>query len=138
MKKPRLHILVLATCIFAAFLAGFFAGRNLNRTPVQIQNLSAATPVSGSATREEPSDPIADATQAALETEVEAVGIININTATSEQLQTLPGIGPTYAQRIIDYREEHGPFRTVGELMNISGIGEKRLEAIWDLVTTGG
>ena len=53
-------------------------------------------------------------------------------------LQTLPGIGPTYAQRIIDYREEHGPFRTVGELMNISGIGEKRLEAIWDLVTTGG
>lgn len=122
MKKPRLHILVLATCIFAAFLTGFFAGRNLNRTPVQIRTLPAPT---------EPALP-------AEETQPEVPGIVNLNTATAEQLQTLPGIGPVLASRIIAYREEYGSFDTIGELANVSGIGEKRLEEIWDLVTTGG
>lgn len=122
MKKPRLHILVLATCVFAAFLAGFFAGRNLNRTPVQIRTLPS------------PTESIVP-TQLPEET---APGIININTATSEQLQTLPGIGPVLAGRIIDYRENVSAFDTIGELANVSGIGEKRLEEIWDLVTTGG
>ena len=60
------------------------------------------------------------------------------DTATAAQLQTLPGIGEVIAQRIIDYRESHGPFRSVGELTRVEGIGEKRLEAIWDLVTAGG
>lgn len=124
MKKPRLHILVLVTCIFAAFVLGFFAGRNLNRTPVQIRTLS--TPAAMTAQ-----------TESAAEAPTEAV-IVDINTATSEQLQTLPGIGPVLAQRIIDYRNEYGTFDSIGELINVSGIGEKKLEAIWDLVTTGG
>ena len=122
MKKPRLHILVLATCIFAAFLAGFFAGRNLNRTPVQFCTLPGPT---GSALPAE-------------ETQPEVPGIVNRNTATADQLQTLPGIGPVLASRIIAYREEYGSFDTIGELANVRGIGEKRLEEIWDLVTTGG
>ena len=63
---------------------------------------------------------------------------ININTATLQQLQTLPGIGATLAQRILDYREEHGSFETVADLMNVSGIGEGRLNAILDYITTGG
>lgn len=53
---------------------------------------------------------------------------INLNTATSEQLQTIPGIGPGKADAILQHREEHGPFKTVDELTNVSGIGAKTVE----------
>ena len=62
-------------------------------------------------------------------------GLVNLNTATAEQLETLPGIGPVLAQNILDYRTEHGPFRTVEDLLNVSGIGDARLEQLRDLVT---
>lgn len=55
---------------------------------------------------------------------------INVNTASAEQLDTLPGIGPVYARRIIEYRTEYGPFTTVEQLMEIKGIGKKRLEKL--------
>ena len=70
-----------------------------------------------------------DSSSAAMETG-EVTEKININTADSETLQKLTGIGPTYAQRIIDYRNEAGPFKTVDELLKIKGIGKKRLEKI--------
>lgn len=60
--------------------------------------------------------------------------LLDINQATNEQLEALPGIGPVLAQRIIAYREKHGGFKSVNELRNISGIGPKRLAAIRDLV----
>lgn len=63
---------------------------------------------------------------------------IDINTAASEQLQTLPGIGEAKAAAIIAYREEHGAFSSVDELTNVSGIGEKTLEAFRDKVTASG
>ena len=62
-------------------------------------------------------------------------GRININTATSQELQTLRGIGPVMAQRIIEYRQTSGEFFTVDDLTNVKGIGEKTLEKIRDSIT---
>ena len=65
----------------------------------------------------------------------EAPALIDINIATLEQLQTLKGIGAVIAQRIIDYRTEHGPFTSVDELLNVKGIGEVTLSKFRDKVT---
>jgi competence protein ComEA len=55
-------------------------------------------------------------------------GTVNINTAGAEELQRLPGIGPSYAARIIQFRRENGPFTSPEQLMDVSGIGEKKYE----------
>ena len=62
---------------------------------------------------------------------------LNLNTAPARELERLPGIGKTLAQAIVEYREKHGPFRSVEELLQVPGIGEKRLAAIRELVTVG-
>jgi competence protein ComEA len=62
-------------------------------------------------------------------------GKVNINTADAAQLESLPGIGPATAQSIIDYREEHGAFKSTEELKDVKGIGDKKFDAIKDLVT---
>jgi competence protein ComEA len=61
--------------------------------------------------------------------------LVNLNTATLDQLESLPGIGPALGQRILDYRQVHGPFRSVDDLLNVSGIGEKRLADLRPRVT---
>ena len=59
-------------------------------------------------------------------------GKVNINTASATELETLKGIGPSKAQAIIDYRTEHGDFRSINDLLKVSGIGEKTLANIKD------
>jgi competence protein ComEA len=61
-------------------------------------------------------------------------GPVHLNTATLEQLDALPGVGPVTAQKILDYRQEHGAFASVDELDAIPGIGPARLEQLRDLV----
>ena len=61
--------------------------------------------------------------------------LVNINTADVEQLATLKGIGPAMAQRIIDYREQNGKFKTIDELKNVRGIGQKKFDALKDKIT---
>jgi competence protein ComEA len=66
-----------------------------------------------------------------------ASGKVNINTAAVAELDTLPGIGPGYAERIVAYRESHGPFDTVEDIQDVPGIGPALFSRIKDLITTG-
>ena len=72
-----------------------------------------------------------------VQTERAAV-LVNINTATAEELETVTGIGPVLAQAILDYRAEHGDFQTLDELLEVRGIGSAKLDAMRDEITTGG
>jgi len=64
-------------------------------------------------------------------------GLININTAGQDALESLPGLGPTLAQRIVAYREENGPFQTIADVISVSGIGEGKFAQIESLITVG-
>ena len=63
------------------------------------------------------------------------VGKININTASAGQLDALPGIGPAYAGRIIDYRNANGGFKSIEEVQNVKGIGPKTFDKMKDMIT---
>jgi competence protein ComEA len=65
----------------------------------------------------------------------ESPGKVNLNTATSDQLEELPRLGPEMASRILAWREANGPFTSIDDLRNVTGIGEKTFEALKDLVT---
>ncbi len=62
-------------------------------------------------------------------------GKVNINLATAAELESLPGIGPALSQRIIEYREQHGPFKAITDLQKVSGIGPKKFASLEPLIT---
>ena len=64
-------------------------------------------------------------------------GKVNINTATAQQLETLPGVGEKLALRIVEYRQKSGGFKTVNELMNVQGVGEKSFAKLQPYLTAG-
>ena len=64
--------------------------------------------------------------------------VVNINTASSEELQLLPRVGPALAGRIIEFREANGPFQTVDEILAVKGIGENSFEKLKPYIVTSG
>lgn len=76
-------------------------------------------------------------TAAAPKAKATAASPVNLNSASVAQLQTLPGIGASAAQRIVDYRQKNGSFKKIEELMNVKGIGEKSFLKLKPLITVG-
>jgi competence protein ComEA len=68
---------------------------------------------------------------------VKPVVVVNLNTATQAELETLPGVGAKMAARIIEYRQKKGPFKKIEELMNVQGIGEKNFLKLKPQLTVG-
>lgn len=129
MRKPRISIFLFLTIVFAAFTLGFFWGRNQHRDGISVM-LSEQFLT-------EPTLQTESNTQIPEET----TGIsfpISINQAGKEEIMALPGIGDVLAERIVVYRQEHGAFSSVEELLNVEGLGKKRLEEIFDLIIIGG
>ena len=121
MKKDGTVVLLVVTAMFVAFTAGMLLGRNYTKDPVTVQPV-----ITEYVSSENPANSAAAS---------QSCGLININTASSVLLDTLPGIGPVLAERIVNYREANGPFTAVEDLGNVEGIGSKTLLEILNLIT---
>lgn len=127
MKKAG-YCLIILTLVFSGFIGGFLFGRNYGATDIRMTGeVSSAIPEGN--TVDVAFDPEKTSVTGAK---------VNINAASVEELSALPGIGNVLAQRIVDYRSESGPFRKIDDLMNVTGIGEKKIDTIKQYITIGG
>lgn len=117
MKISRLEaVLLLITALALVFMAAYYLGSR------------SGLPVTVTAARD------AEVSESVPVRESAAV-LVDINTATAEELEALPGIGETRAAAIVEYREANGPFRRIEDLTQVAGIGEGILEQIGDEIT---
>ena len=123
-------VLIVLTAAFLLFGAGFCVGRMQSGEEIRVITEQEAIAETLHSTEE------STTTQQGTTTQQNAK--LNLNTATAEELMTLPGIGEVLAGRIVAYREAHGSFSSIDELAEVEGIGEKRIDAIRDYVTLGG
>jgi competence protein ComEA len=79
--------------------------------------------------------PMAMAQKASVQVKSSTLEKVNLNTATTEQLQTIPGIGPTMAKRVVEYRAKVGKFGKIEDIINVKGIGEKKFQKMKDRLT---
>ena len=116
---------VLLAAVFLAFTGGWFLRGATQAQPVRVETAIVLTPP--------PTETAAPS--AAPTTSSAGTGKVDLNTATAEELMTLPGIGEKRAADIIAYREANGPFRIPEDLTRVSGIGEGILAGLIDQVT---
>ena len=121
LQKSEIWAVGITAALFLLRLGFQYGAR---RAPAEITVTELGTPAPTAVETAEP-EPPADAP-------------ININTADEAALRTLQGVGEVLAQRIVDYRTEHGPFQSVDELTNVKGIGSGILETNRERLTTGG
>lgn len=122
--------------LICSFILGYLAADNRETPEVHITQMPVISRPQETESASGSSDESGDPEQT--EAEMEESGLININTADQAQLETLPGIGPSLAKRIIEYREVIGGFTAKEQLMQVSGIGQKKYDGLSALITVGG
>jgi len=164
MRLRRLEFVIIGvTLAFACFMGGFFTGRSwsavnvatvttqggelnsagdYSQSPEPVFNDQTGNSVPPAVQNEEASRNTAAGNESVVTPEAAGEprggdGRININLASQTELTDLPGIGSVLASRIVDYRRQHGDFQRIEDIRNVSGIGEKRFEAIQEKITVG-
>lgn len=121
MKKAQ-YILTILTVALCVFVCGFLIGRNMNKSTLSITQSTVNNVI--------PSDASLSNSPTTSHEKLR----INLNSASADELMLLPRIGPTLANRIIEYRTDVGPFKDVADLCDINGIGEETLFSIIDYI----
>jgi len=134
---PDVYLLATGSIIRDALVAagGATSNADLNRINLAQQVYDQQQIYVPRLGEENPPIPLPAPLPSTTSSSVQPTGKVNINTATAEELDTLPGIGPAIAQRIIEYRQANGTFQSIEEIKNVSGIGDKLFERLKDLIT---
>ena len=123
MKNIGKYILSSAIFLFLGVMVGIFIGKGLDGDAILLTQTDLT---------------IVDGPAPTTAYHNENLGRININTATIEELTSIPGIGKVTAQRIVEYRQKYGKFYSVTDLLKVKGIGKSTLENIRPYITVGG